>query len=197
MMVAMSSSVGDVGQFAQVGRCCSGEVGVRHDAVAGGLGGLDQDDRLERRQRLADLEEAFEETVVFDHGQLRLAVVDQIVDLFGGRGVVDRHRSRSEEEGGDVQGVELRSVAHHQHDRVALADAEVGEAGRQACGEVGEFGHRPSVPLATGVFPAQDLDGPVGVEIAEESFPEVLSDDAVVQFLAGGHWTIVARPGAK
>ena len=93
--------------------------------------------------------------------------------------------------------MELGPVAHHQHDGVALADAEAGEPGRQACGHVGEVGHRPAVPGAVGVLPANDLDGGVLVEVREESLAEVLSDDAVMQFLARGHLHILAHPHAK
>ena len=48
------------------------------------------DDLAQGRQVLADLKEPLEEAVVADHGDLRLAVADEVGDLVGRRRVVDR-----------------------------------------------------------------------------------------------------------
>ncbi len=187
----------DLGQLAQVGGIGLGQLGVGGDRIARGFRRLDQHDRFEGGQRLADLEEPLEERIVLDDGDLGAAVVDEVLDLLGRRGVVDRHRRCAQEQHGQIERMELGPVAHHQHDGVALADAEGGETGRQSSGDLGEVGHRPTVPSSTGILPAHDLDGRVLVEVREESLAEVLSDDAIMQFLARGHRRILAQPQAK
>ena len=80
------------------------------------------------REGVADLEEALEEPAVLDDGDLGAAVVHQVLDLFGRRRVVDRHGRGAAEQHGEVERVELRPVADHQHDLVAVADTEILEA---------------------------------------------------------------------
>ena len=65
------------------------------DAVEDLLGGslvAQVHDRAEVRELLADLQEALLESVVFDDGELRLAVGGQVGDLLGRARVVDRDR---------------------------------------------------------------------------------------------------------
>jgi hypothetical protein len=58
-------------------------------------------------------------------------VADEVSDLFGARGVVDRDRCRSGGHHGDVRHVELQPVAEHQDDPVPGCDAERGETARE------------------------------------------------------------------
>ena len=74
---------------------------------------------------MAHLEEALEEVDVLDDRELGVAVSGEVLDLFGRRGVVDRDRRRAEQERGDVGDVELGTVAQHEHDAVAVPDAQV------------------------------------------------------------------------
>ena len=55
----------------------------------------------------------------------------QVADLLGRVGVVDRERRRAEHHRGEVAEVELGAVGEHQRDRLAALDAEL----RQAAGE--------------------------------------------------------------
>ena len=92
---------------------------VRLHVVRRQLRRLDDEDPLQVRQLVAHLEESLEEPDVLDHRDRRLGVVDQVLQLLGRRGVVDRDRRRPQERGGQVDDVELGPVAHHQHDPLA------------------------------------------------------------------------------
>jgi ABC-type sugar transport system substrate-binding protein len=76
-------------------------------------------------------------------------VAEQVGDLFGGGGVVDRERRRAKVQRGGVAEVELRAVDHHQRDRVAGFDAEVGKAGGDPADALGVLppGDGDRVPL--------------------------------------------------
>ena len=177
----------------EIGWSGRGEVGIVRDGIAGDVGLLEHHDVLERGQRLADLEEPLEETGVLDDGQLGLAVVDEVFDLLGRGRVVDRNRRGSEEQYGEVERVELGTVAQHQHDGVALADTERFESGHESRCEIGDVVQGPRRPRAVGVLPAHDLDAAVALHVGEVSAREVPSGDAVVQVLARDHASSLAR----
>ena len=127
----------------QVGGGRRRQIAVADDGVARQFGILQQHDVLQGRQRRAHLQEPLQEGIVLDDGNLRLAVVDEVLDLLGRRRVVDRHRRGAEEERGEVERVELGAVLEHEHDRVALADAQTRETRDQACRDLGQLGHGP------------------------------------------------------
>ena len=98
---------------------------------------VDHDDVAEIGQLRPRLEHRREVGGVFDDRDSSAAVARDERDLLRRRRVVDRDGSRTGEHHPDVGGVELRSVAHHQHDAIAVADTEIaegaGEAGRTIC----------------------------------------------------------------
>ena len=77
-------------------------------------------------------------------------VLEQVRDLVGREGVVDRERRRAEMDRCGVAEVELGTVRHQEANRVATADAESRQSGSDAAHAIGVFG------------PGQ-LDRPVGV----------------------------------
>ena len=104
------------------------------------VGVVDDGDPAERRQLAAHLEESFEEADVFDDRDRRAAVTSEVLHLLGCRGVVDRDRRRAEHQHRGVGDVELRTVAHHQHDAVAVRDAEIAQRGRASSDLLGVVG---------------------------------------------------------
>ena len=62
--------------------------------------------------------------VFFGEYDLVLGIAEQVPDLVGRRGVVDRERDRAEMHDGGVRQVELWTVAQHETDRVAAFDTK-------------------------------------------------------------------------
>ncbi len=126
--------------------------------VTGGFARLRVDDREvpKERQLVADGGDPLPVSAVND-ARHRLAVPGDEGHLFGGGGVVDRHRRRPEQQRGQIDDVELGSVAHHEHDPVAPSDAELAHRPRDPTGPVGVLGPRPSPPPVAGLPAQRDL----------------------------------------
>ena len=152
----------------QVQRLRVGQRTVADDTL-GQLGRChERHDRVELGQLVTDLEELRQEGVVLDDRHLGRAVAGQVGDLVRRRGVVDGDRGRAEEQHREVQVVELRDVAHHQHDAVPGDDPELTKAGRGPSGAVRHLreGHR--VPRVLAGHPAQGRTVRVGGERGQE-----------------------------
>src|SRR5665648_689357 len=65
---------------------------------------------------------------LLDDRYLRVRVVEEILDLLGRIGLVDRVRRRAEARDREVHEVELRTVGEHDGHRVAARHAELGQA---------------------------------------------------------------------
>ena len=129
MIVARSSGAARARGSVQVDRVAVGQDRPRMHVSGRSSGVAEHDDLVELGQFVTDLEEALEEALVLDDGDLRPTMVDEILDLVGGGRVVDRHRGGAEERDGDVDPVELGHVPHHDHDAVTGPDAQVGQPG--------------------------------------------------------------------
>jgi hypothetical protein len=100
---------------------CGFEVGERDSALDLAV---DDDHMLDQRSlcRADDVEElalADDDPVV--------GVGEQVADLIGRGGVVNRERRRAEVHRGGVHEIELRPVSHHQCDRVTTVDTQRGQ----------------------------------------------------------------------
>src|SRR5205085_746170 len=78
------------------------------------------------RQLLARLQHR-RQVRLLDDRHARTRVADDVADLLGSEGLVDREWRRAKRHRGEVAQVELGPVAHHQRDGVAARDAEAGE----------------------------------------------------------------------
>jgi hypothetical protein len=90
----------------------------------------------------------FDEGAFADHDPV-LGVGEQVGDLLGGQGVVDRERRGAQVHRGGVAEVELRTVRHHERHGVAALHSQPGQAGGDA-------------PDPFGVLPPGDLDRAAG-----------------------------------
>ena len=77
---------------------------------------------------------------LLDDRDARAGVADDVADLLGAGGLVDRERRRAERHRREVAEVELGPVAHHQRDRVAARDAEPGEPARERVDALAQLG---------------------------------------------------------
>ena len=79
------------------------------------------------RELVADRLEAGEERGVVEHRDLGPTVRDQVGELLGGRGVVERDRRGAHEQAAQVEDVELGPVAQEDDDAVSPLDADVAQ----------------------------------------------------------------------
>ena len=104
-----------------------GPLDVRKGGDALGRLAVDHDHVLEVGQLLARLEHAVEVRLL-DQRHPRPGVGDQVLDLLGCVGLIDRERDGPERHGREIADVKLRPVAEHQRDGVALAHPQLGES---------------------------------------------------------------------
>ncbi len=136
--------------------------------------------------------EPLQEAVVLDDPDDRTRVVDQVLDLVGGRRVVDRDRRGTEHQDRDVEHVEVSDVAHHQHDAVATLDALRLQATGDASDELGHIGERPLLPFVA-LLPADGDVGSLRPHHLEEGGSDGLAGGA---FGDGGHDGRPVSPGS-
>ena len=108
---------GGLGRELVRGRGCPGRAGRPPASTPSGrasAGGLITKICLSCGQLVAHLEDPLEEPAVLDDRDLRLGVAGQVLDLLGGRRVVDAHGRGPQELRGGVEPVEVGPVAHHQ-----------------------------------------------------------------------------------
>jgi hypothetical protein len=104
---------------------------------------VDDHDRAQVGQLVADLEQPLQELDVLDHRDPGPAVPGHVSDLLGRRGVVDRQRGAAGEHRTEVGDVELGPVAQEQQHPLAPPQSEPGERGRQPGRPVTDLGPGP------------------------------------------------------
>jgi hypothetical protein len=104
-----------------------GELVERQPAL--GRVAVDDDHVLERVVALGHGQQPVEEGLLGDHDRVA-GVADEVLDLLGRVGVVDREGGRAEVHGGRVGHVKLGPVCQHQREGVAAAYPERGEPAR-------------------------------------------------------------------
>ena len=110
----------------------------REHAVGEGLfvGVIENDHAFQLGQVVAGLQEPLE-VLALDHGDVGVGVGDDVLDLVGGVGLVDREGRRAERDRGEVDDVKLGAVGEHDRERLARAAAPGGEAPRRGRAHAG------------------------------------------------------------
>ena len=112
--------IGGLGERLQVRPAGAQQDVVGRHVVGRLVGGwVDDEDPTQPGKLGSHLQEPLEEPAVLNDRDLRLGVVDEVLQLLGRRRVVDGDRRRPQERGREVGDMELGSVAHHQHHALA------------------------------------------------------------------------------
>ena len=132
MKVQMSSGVDRAPALLPVGGVAAGAAGgevLERDRVLAGAGHPDH--LLELRQLVADLADLLQLLVVLDDDDLGVGVLEHVLALLGGVGLVDRDDDGADRERGEVEVGPLGAGVAEDRDLVALLDAEVDQAERE------------------------------------------------------------------
>ena len=124
------------------------EVGERHGALR--RLPVEHDHVLERGGLLARRED-LGQVGLLDNGDLGGRVVEQVLDLLGRVGLVDRVGRGAEARDREIHDVELRAVGEHDRHGVAARDAELGEPARKGVDAIAQLrpGQRDLVLLGS------------------------------------------------
>ncbi len=119
------------------------QLGKRHRAVDARL---DADDVLDARLAARRLQHRHELLLADHDGVLRVG--EQVGDLLGRGGVVDRERCRAEVQRRGVAEMKLGTIHHHRRDGVPPADAKRRQAGRDPLHALGVLAPRDRLRVA-------------------------------------------------
>ncbi len=97
---------------------------------------IDDDHVLQPGQVVARLQQPLE-VLALDHGDAGGGVGDDVLDLVGGVGLVDREGRRAERDRGEVDDVELGTVGEHDRERLPARAAPAGAAPRRGRARAG------------------------------------------------------------
>ena len=131
MKVQMSSGVTALPARLPLGGVAAGAAGgqlLERDRVLAGAGHPDH--VLEQRQLVADRADLLQLLVVLDDDDLGVGVLEHVLALLGGVGLVDRDDDGADRERREVEVGPLGAGVGEDRDLVALGDAEVDQAER-------------------------------------------------------------------
>ena len=162
---------------------------------------VDDVDLLELGKLGPDPDEAIEEGRVLDDRHPRPGVAGEVLDLLRRRRVVDADRGRPHELGGEVEPVELGSVAHHQQHTFADGDAVEQKPLGDTAGEVVNVGGGERGP-ALAVAAAEQWQLGLTIDQLQELAGHRQAGDPGVDFADrgpshGGKSRAVSEPGGR
>ncbi len=161
--------VGRGGERGEVGAAVRLELRRRCHPVGQIAIRLDDVDPAQPRQFAANLEESGEKAGVLDDRDLGTGVAGEVLDLLRRRRVVDADRRRPQELGGQVEAVELRTIAHHEEHAVASGHSVGLESGRDPGHRRLDVADAADVPAAPVRHRVQQRQGRIGRRQLEKS----------------------------
>ena len=186
MIVARSSGWATDRRLVEIDRVVADEV-VVGEVVAGRPFGVEYTDVLQGRKVVLHFLQSGEEGGVFEDTEPRATVIHEVLDLLRRRRVVDRDGRGTAEVGRHVEHVELRDVAHHQHDALARGHAHRLHPGRGPSDLIGVVAERPLAPGLVLVAPAQGDLITVGTDGLDEPVGHGLPRDRLLDLLVRNH----------